>query len=62
MEVDHIVPLAAGGAPYDPENLQTLCRPCHFDKTRRDRGARPVTRESLAWAALMAEIRSRPPE
>jgi 5-methylcytosine-specific restriction enzyme A len=23
--VDHIVPLAKGGAKYDPENLQSLC-------------------------------------
>lgn len=32
-EVDHITPLEAGGAPYDPENLQSLCKRCHGAKT-----------------------------
>ena len=41
FEVDHITPLAEGGAPFDMENTQTLCRPCHFDKTTLDRGGVP---------------------
>lgn len=36
VEVDHIVPLAAGGT-YDFENLRGLCVPCH----RAQHGARP---------------------
>jgi len=32
-DVDHIVPVAAGGAFYDHDNLQSLCRPCHQAKT-----------------------------
>ena len=32
-EVDHIVPTAAGGAFYDDDNLQSICRPCHQAKT-----------------------------
>lgn len=36
LEVDHVVPLAAGGAPLDPNNLQSLCIPCHQAKTLRD--------------------------
>ena len=28
-EVDHIVPLADGGAPYDPTNCRAACRWCN---------------------------------
>lgn len=28
-EIDHIVPLSKGGAPYDPANLRALHRRCH---------------------------------
>ena len=34
---DHIVALADGGAPYDWDNLQSLCLACHSSKTTRDR-------------------------
>ena len=33
LDVDHILEIARGGAPLDPTNLQTLCRPCHRRKT-----------------------------
>ena len=32
-EVDHIVPLGQGGAPWDVENLQGICGPCHVRKS-----------------------------
>lgn len=32
-EVDHIVPMALGGKPFDADNLQPLCRSCHSSKT-----------------------------
>lgn len=32
-EVDHITPLADGGAELDPDNCQALCKPCHTAKT-----------------------------
>jgi 5-methylcytosine-specific restriction endonuclease McrA len=35
LEVDHIVEIGRGGAPLDYDNLQTLCRACHREKTRR---------------------------
>lgn len=35
LEVDHIVPLALGGADA-PENLEALCPGCHRAKTQRD--------------------------
>ena len=35
-EVDHIVPLAHGGAHYSVSNSQALCRRCHRKKTVKD--------------------------
>src|SRR5262245_38486777 len=34
-EVDHIIPLSLGGA-NGPENLQSLCKRCHSEKTFRE--------------------------
>ena len=39
-DVDHIQPLADGGARLDPDNLQPLCADCHRTKTLEDRFAR----------------------
>jgi len=36
-EVDHIVPLRAGGT-NDAENLQALCKSCHSRKTAIEDG------------------------
>lgn len=35
-EVDHIVPLAEGGARLDRANLQALCHRCHMRKGAAD--------------------------
>ena len=35
MQIDHIVPLATGGT-NDSDNLQALCKKCHFDKTKTE--------------------------
>lgn len=35
LTADHIVPVAAGGAWDDPENLQTLCLRCNSSKGAR---------------------------
>jgi 5-methylcytosine-specific restriction enzyme A len=35
-DVDHIVPLADGGEPFDETNLQTLCKRHHSQKTQRE--------------------------
>lgn len=32
LTVDHIVPLSAGADPYNPTNLQVLCRRCNSQK------------------------------
>ena len=37
LQVDHILNIARGGALYDRENLQTLCKPCHDKKSERER-------------------------
>ena len=55
FEVDHIIPLSEGGAPYELEGLQTLCRPCHFDKTTIDRGGVPHAPDA-AWVRLQVEL------
>ncbi|WP_374754761.1 HNH endonuclease [Dyadobacter soli] len=37
------MPLEVGGAPFDPENLQSLCKRCHVIKSAeeaRQRGKR----------------------
>jgi 5-methylcytosine-specific restriction protein A len=36
LTADHIVPLAAGGAPFDPSNLAVLCRSCNSTKGAGD--------------------------
>ena len=54
LEVDHVVPLEAGGDPWDPANCQALCGPCHSAKTaaeNRKRGPGP------SWQALIDELR-----
>ncbi len=54
LEVDHVVPLHKGGDLYGSENLQTLCRRCHLQKTSRENmTAGP---ERLAWLALVNRI------
>lgn len=34
VEVDHIIPLSAGGHPTSRINLQGICHECHDVKTR----------------------------
>jgi 5-methylcytosine-specific restriction protein A len=35
-QVDHIIPVAEGGAELDRANLQPLCDPCHKAKTQQE--------------------------
>ena len=42
--VDHIKPIADGGARLDDSNLQALCRACHAVKTADDIKARRGSR------------------
>lgn len=36
-EVDHIIPIRQGGAEYDWNNLQSLCKSCHARKSAKER-------------------------
>jgi 5-methylcytosine-specific restriction endonuclease McrA len=50
-EVDHITPLASGGAPYDRQNLRAVHRWCH---QRRDKGQPPrrvEVADTVPWVA-----------
>lgn len=40
-EVDHRVPIAAGGDGFADGNLVSLCRPCHGVKTECDKRGEP---------------------
>ena len=57
LEADHIVRLEddPDQDPYDPNRLQTLCRGCHIEKTRRE-NRRPLTPAEAAWRGLVNEM------
>ena len=40
-EIDHIVPVSRGGQT-ELTNLRLLCRPCHREKSRTEKGVKPV--------------------
>ena len=53
LECDHIRPLHKGGLPYDPANLQALCRTCHIRKTADENRQDP---ERQRWAAYLRTL------
>lgn len=52
-EVDHIVPIVAGGAPYDHRNLRAVCKPCNVARVSAERAEhgwqRSHTKITLVW-------------
>ena len=54
LECDHVTPLERepGQDPYDPNGLQSLCRACHIEKTRRQ-NQRELTAGEVAWRELV---------
>ncbi len=52
LEADHVQRLTDGGDPYDLANVQTLCRSCHFAKSRAERGG-PIGPKARAWRELL---------
>tara|TARA_R110000803_G_scaffold209965_2_gene280559 strand:- start:14943 stop:15680 length:738 start_codon:yes stop_codon:yes gene_type:complete len=45
-DMDHIKPVAAGGGGCGLDNLQTLCQPCHKNKTARQAAEKAKSRKS----------------
>ena len=57
LECDHVTALERepGQDPWDMNGLQTLCRACHIEKTRRE-NARVLGPRALAWRAFVSEV------
>jgi 5-methylcytosine-specific restriction enzyme A len=53
--VDHIIPWAEGGAPFDPRNLRAACEPCNIGRAAARRAAmaklnrQPASAPSRDW-------------
>lgn len=47
VQVDHIIPLELGGAPFDPKNLQSLCKRCHVIKSAEEARRRQKSRPNV---------------
>jgi len=62
LEVDHITPIADGGHPFDPGNLQTLCSECHGDKTARENSERRKTPSHGDLSQTLTEFVTEGPE
>ena len=55
LECDHVVPLRQGGPLLHVDNLQTLCRSCHIEKTRSENRRAPTETEE-EWVELVREL------
>ena len=49
LECHHIIPLEAGGEPFDEDNAETLCRGCHITHHHGER----LKLADPRWAALV---------
>ena len=56
MHIDHIVPLAAGG-DNEPDNLQALCKPCHFTKTKEEQDNHEYIRISPTQSTFNGRVK-----
>jgi 5-methylcytosine-specific restriction enzyme A len=54
LTVDHVVPLAAGGAPFEISNCAVLCRSCNSTK-----GASPVAPDVASQSRLRSGVSRR---
>ena len=54
LEVHHETPLSSGGAPFDLDNLKSLCRSCHIVLSAKA-NRRVYPPHIAAWFALAAE-------
>lgn len=46
LEADHIIEIADGGSPFDADNLQTLCKTHHAEKSKAEKARRAAERRS----------------
>ena len=51
-EVDHIQAIREGGDPWDGDNLQSLCKPCHSRKTAADQAGKGLAGCSVSGLPL----------
>ena len=56
LDCDHVLPLDKGGEPWSLGNLQSLCRPCHVDKTASENSKGQI--DPRSWAILKSSRRS----
>ena len=54
LNVDHIKPLASGGAPYDKANLRATCERCHWAKTAMENESPNPERDE--WRAYLRDM------
>ena len=47
LDAHHITPVSRGGAALDPDNVITLCQPCHHHRHRSER------QPPAAWQRLI---------
>ena len=56
-EVHHVRALEDGGAPFDLQNLRSLCRGCHFRAHHKKRPReQPEVRDRAGWRALIGSL------
>ena len=53
LEVDHVLPMSQGGAVFDLENLQVLCRADHLAKTAKENEIAVEGPERAEWRAYV---------
>lgn len=58
LEVHHVKALRDGGAVYELQNLETLCRACHFAQNRSEGLQRAAEKypQQAAWDRLVDEM------
>lgn len=60
LEVDHRLEIRRGGPALEYENLQTLCRPCHREKTAAFLRERAAVRRNPDAARTLAGTEAEP--
>lgn len=56
LQVDHVLPVEKGGAPFDVANLRTVCPPCHHRLHAPVNRARRLRSDRRAWAERIDQL------